>query len=172
MNLIHACSNILSQLRDVVQQLDPIQYTAPSVALSNSTIGQHLRHTLEFFVCLEDGYRSGIVNYDKRAHDKTIQENKAKALDTLDRIQAFIQMINLDHSLLLEVNYDLEIEDNDTLPTTVKRELVYNIEHAVHHMALMKIGLREIAPNVRLAEDFGIAASTIRHHSTAQVAAK
>jgi hypothetical protein len=47
--------------------------------------------------------------------------------------------------------------------TTALRELVYNIEHAVHHMAIMKIGVREIASYIGLSSDFGIAASTIRH---------
>jgi uncharacterized damage-inducible protein DinB len=77
--------------------------------------------------------------------------------------------MNLDKSLLLEVNYDIEKESNETLTTTVKRELVYNIEHAVHHMALMKIGIREIAPGISLPADFGIAASTLRHQSAATV---
>jgi len=33
----------------------------------------------------------------------------------------------------------------------------------VHHMAIMKIGLREVAGYVKLTSDFGIAASTIRY---------
>jgi hypothetical protein len=56
--------------------------------------------------------------------------------------------------------------DNDeflSIETTATRELVYNIEHAVHHMAIMKIGVREIASYICLAPDFGIAASTIRY---------
>jgi len=49
------------------------------------------------------------------------------------------------------------------IDTTSTRELVYNIEHAVHHMAIMKIGVREIASYIKLDPDFGIAASTIRY---------
>ncbi len=43
------------------------------------------------------------------------------------------------------------------------RELIYNIEHAVHHMAIMKIGVLEVAPYVSMPLDFGVAVSTIRH---------
>jgi uncharacterized damage-inducible protein DinB len=169
MNLTQACSNILDQLTYVVEQLTDEQFSMPSRALSNSSIGQHLRHTLEFFLCVEHGYRSGLINYDKRAHDKVIEREKAKALETVERIGSFVRLMNLDKSLLLEVNYDIEKESNETLTTTVKRELVYNIEHAVHHMALMKIGIREIAPGISLPADFGIAASTLRHQSAATV---
>ena len=166
MNLILACSNILDQLTDVLDQLNPAEYSRPSVALSNSSIGQHLRHTLEFFICLEEGYKTGLINYDKRAHDKTIERDKEKALETIDRINSFIRLMNQEKSLLLEVNYDIESEHIERFETTIKRELVYNIEHAVHHMALMKIGIRELAPDVQLPFDFGIAASTIRHQVT------
>ena len=38
-----------------------------------------------------------------------------------------------------------------------------NIEHAVHHMALVKIGLRDVAPRVTLPAGFGIVVSTLRH---------
>jgi hypothetical protein len=169
MNLTRACSNILNQLKDVVEQLDARQFSQPSEALSNSSIGQHLRHTLEFFLCLENGYQSGLINYDKRAHDKTIERDRDVALLVLERIDGFIHIMNLQKTLELEVNYDIEAENNETLPTTGKRELVYNIEHAVHHMALMKIGIREIAPDILLPADFGIAASTIRHHQASVV---
>jgi hypothetical protein len=169
MNLIRACSNILNQLKDVVEQLDGHQFSQPSEALSNSSIGQHLRHTLEFFICLEYGYESGVINYDKRAHDKTIERNRDVALLVLERIDGFIRIMNLEKGLNLEVNYDIDEENNETLPTTCKRELLYNIEHAVHHMALMKIGIREVAPEILLPADFGIAASTIRHHQASVV---
>ncbi|HOX82724.1 MAG TPA: hypothetical protein PLS08_06825, partial [Chryseolinea sp.] len=65
--------------------------------------------------------------------------------------------------LKLDVGYDLHNEDYITINTTSTRELVYNIEHAVHHMAIIKIGIREVAHYVTLPPDFGIAASTLRH---------
>jgi hypothetical protein len=49
------------------------------------------------------------------------------------------------------------------MDTNYFRELTYNIEHAVHHMAIIKIGIREVANYVTLPADFGIAASTIRY---------
>lgn len=162
MNLTEACSNILSQLTDLVDQIRESDFVKPAETLSLSTIGQHLRHTLEFFMCLEHGFDNGIINYDKRAHDKLIESDKFLALASISRIAEFTQHLT-DKPLKLEVGYDLEKETFVTIDTTATRELVYNIEHAVHHMAIMKIGIKEIAPYIRLSADFGIAASTIRY---------
>ncbi|HYF67050.1 MAG TPA: hypothetical protein VD884_02890 [Ohtaekwangia sp.] len=172
MSLIQACSNIVNQLMQVVHQLDPATYASPSPALSYSSIGQHIRHTVEFFVCFEEGYHTGIVNYDKRAHDKTIESDKTKALNSLEGIGFFIGRLNLEKTLHLEVNYNHERDETETLATTTKRELVYNIEHAVHHMALIKIGIRELAPEIVLPADFGIAASTIRYKENSTVSSR
>ena len=162
MNLTKACSNILSQLTDLVHQIRESDFVKPAETLSYSTVGQHLRHTLEFFMCFEHGFEKGLINYDKRAHDKLIESDKYLALAAIGRISEFISNVG-DKPLKLEVGYDLEKETFLTIDTTATRELVYNIEHAVHHMAIMKIGIREIAAYVELSPDFGIAASTIRY---------
>lgn len=162
MTLTEACSNILAQLTDLVHQIRESDFVKPAETLSYSTVGQHLRHTLEFFICFEHGFERGLINYDKRAHDKLIETDKFVALNAIQRISKFIHNVD-DKVLKLEVGYDLERETFLTIDTTATRELVYNIEHAVHHMAIMKIGIRELAPYVQLPPDFGIAASTVRY---------
>lgn len=169
MNISKACVHILDQLADVVHQLTPSDFCKGSLALSNSTVGQHLRHTLEFFICFEEGCQKGIVNYDKRAHDKLIETDKTFALATIRRIAAFVEAMDENRSLKLEVSYDLQKDDFVTIDTNATRELVYNVEHAVHHMAIMKIGIREIASYVTLPSDFGVAASTVRYNEAAAV---
>jgi hypothetical protein len=167
MNLTLACTQILSQLTGLIEQIEEADFSRPSEALGKSTIGQHLRHTLEFFICMESGFKSGVINYDKRAHDKLIESDKYIALNTLGRITDFINELNSSRPLKLEVSYDLSGDTFITIDTNVTRELVYNIEHAIHHMAIMKIGVREVAPYIKLASDFGVAASTVRYKETA-----
>ena len=163
MDLKKACINILDQLEEVVRQIEPNHFSQPSELLSRSTIGQHIRHTLEFFLCLERGADSGLVNYDKRSHDKLIETDKVLALAAIQNTRLFVNSQETNKPLRLEVGYDPEQEQFIAIHTNFARELVYNIEHAVHHMALIKIGVRETAPYVQLPADFGIAASTIRY---------
>lgn len=163
MQLLQASASILDQLEDVIRQISETDFSKPSPSLSNSTVGQHMRHTLEFFMCLEKGFKEGTINYDKRAHDTLIESDKFIALASIHQIRKFVGQITLDPPLKLEVGYDRHTEECVTIETNYLRELTYNIEHAVHHMALIKIGIREIAGYVKLPADFGIAVSTLRH---------
>jgi uncharacterized damage-inducible protein DinB len=165
MNIHHACIHILTQLQTLVEQIRESDFVQPVESLGQSTIGQHIRHTLEFFLCFQNGWREGVINYDHRNHDKLIESDKFVALSVIRQIQEFVNGLQ-DRSLRLEVGYDLLQEDFETIETTATRELVYNIEHAVHHMAIIKIGVREIAGYLTLPPDFGIAASTIRYKET------
>jgi hypothetical protein len=166
MNLNKACVTILSQLTDLVNQISSDDFARPVETLGNSTIGQHLRHTLEFFICLEKGFEKGLVNYDKRSHDKLVESDKFIALSTLGRIKDFVMSNPFNKALTLEANYNLDKDEFVSIKTNYERELVYNIEHAVHHMAIMKIGIKELAPHIVLPKDFGVAASTIRYQET------
>lgn len=166
MQLLQASNSILDQLADAVQQLKDADFTKPSETLSKSTLGQHLRHTLEFFLCLESGYYKGLVNYDRRSHDKLIENDRAIALGAIQKIKVFLNETKKDQSLKLEVGYNRASDECITIDTNFLRELTYNIEHAVHHMAIMKIGIREVAPYVSLPADFGVAVSTIRHQES------
>ncbi len=162
MQLSQAANNILKQLAGLVDQIAEEDFRKPSHAL-NATIGQHLRHTLEFFICLEQGYGQGIVNYDKRIHNKAMENDKFITLHTIHQIQEFINANQNDKALKLEVGYLPDSDAFETINTNYQRELVYNIEHAVHHMAIMKIGIREVAGYIILPSDFGIAVSTLRY---------
>jgi uncharacterized damage-inducible protein DinB len=164
--LYQAGRTILNQLSEAVNQITEEDFRKPSVALSGSTVGQHLRHTLEFFICLEQGNELGIVNYDKRIHNKAMENDKHIALHTIGQIQDFVTANQRDKALKLEVGYEPDSEECVTVETNYLRELTYNIEHAVHHMAIMKIGIREVATYVKLPADFGVAVSTIRYKET------
>jgi uncharacterized damage-inducible protein DinB len=163
--LSEAANTILHQLSGVVEQISESDYSKPSVSL-NATIGQHLRHTLEFFICLQKGYDNGTVNYDKRVHSKVMEGNKLVALNTIHELQEFIDAHPDNKLLNLQIGYLPNSEESVVIPSNYLRELVYNIEHAVHHMAIMKIGIQEVASYITLPSDFGIAVSTLRYKET------
>jgi hypothetical protein len=163
MQLSIASNAILDQLSDLIHQVKDEDFCRPVRTLSQSTIGQHLRHTLEFFICLEQGYGQGRVNYDKRHHDKLIENDRFLALHSIQKIKEFVLAHQTDQPLQLEVGYHEDTEETVVVASNFFRELIYNIEHAVHHMAIMKIGVLEVAPYVSMPPDFGVAVSTIRH---------
>ena len=163
MKLVDACIDILEQLEVVVQDLKDDDFTLPIDTLNHSTIGQHIRHTLEFFSCLMNNHSSGIINYDNRDHDKVIESDRTIALALIQDIKSFVRNIETDRALKLSANYSLHKEEQITINTNLYRELTYNIEHAIHHMAIIKIGLKEVAPYISVPAHFGVAVSTIKY---------
>lgn len=158
-----ACIGVLDQLETAIAELAPHDFKRSSTVLGGASIGQHVRHTIEFFDCLALGHKSGIVNYDNRAHDKEIETDQALALSAIRAIRGFVEGRPSGKSLLLQVDYTGEGATSQLLETTFLRELAYNLEHVIHHMAIIKIGIMDVAPYVILPAHFGMAASTVRH---------
>jgi len=163
MEIKKAVDNVLSQLQDVVGQVNDSDFRKPVDILGGATLGQHIRHTLEFFICLMEGHKSGIVNYENRSHDSQIENDKILTMDLLGRIKDFVLASPNDKSFILEASYDPFSSQNDHVETTYRRELVYNIEHTIHHMAIIKIGIKAICPYINLPESFGVAVSTLKY---------
>lgn len=163
MNLQDTAHKILSQLANITHQISPGDFSRPSEVLSGASIGQHIRHIVEFFTTFQEGCKSGVVNYDKRRHDALIETDKNLALSSLDGIIAFVRNLPADVPLGLEVSYNSGQPDYHAVHSSLMRELVYNIEHAVHHMAMIRIGVKEVAAYIQTDDDLGIAASTIRY---------
>ena len=163
MNITTACIHVLEQLRDSISQMSNQEFTAPVVALNSSTIGQHSRHTIEFLQCLKKGYQEGNIDYDKRERNILIESDNHYAMSTIDSITSWLNSGISDCQLRIDVTYDEAGEHSQSLNTTFSRELVYNIEHAIHHMALIKVGIREVCPQVAIADSYGVAVSTLRY---------
>lgn len=159
MQIQKAIQNIFIQLSETINQLNNEQYTQPSKVLFNATIGQHIRHIIELFQGLEIGYESGTVNYEKRKRDLTIETNKAVAASLLNSI--YQNLNKPDKDLILESNYDEHSAEIVGVNTNYYRELIYNLEHAVHHMALIRVGIMEVS-EIQIPEGYGVATSTIK----------
>jgi len=166
MDLSAACKNVLDQLSSITNEINEIDFIKPVPSLNQSTLGQHIRHTLEFFISLIDGYNTGFVSYDKRKHDKNLEIDKSLALSVIQKVILFLDKNPVDKEFMLEACYDPDSDISQSVKSTYYRELAYNIEHAIHHMAIIKIGIQEICPYVQIPEGFGVAVSTIKYNKT------
>lgn len=99
MQLLGAVNNIFVQLSGSLSILIAEDYTKPCKNLSNATIGKHVRHIIEMFLCLEEGYESGIISYENRKRDTELEQNRETALLILRDIHAGLS--KPDKSLIL-----------------------------------------------------------------------
>jgi len=149
--------DVLMQLVGCIDQLNFDEYTKKINLLSNSTIGEHTRHIIELFEQLLSGYETENINYDNRKRDIRIQENIDFATE---RIANIIQQLERKNKqLLLTTVYN---NQKISIDSTYYRELIYNIEHCIHHQAIIKIALLHFG-KTEIAENFGIAKSTIEY---------
>lgn len=160
MQLQQAVNNVFVQLSGTIKLLSPSQYVQQCSNLGNNTIGQHVRHVIELFQCLETGYPDNTVNYEKRKRDVLIETDKELALRLLHEI--YLQLDKPDKQLILHASYDEHSDEPISIPTNYFREIAYNLEHTIHHMALIRVGIKEVS-NIALTEDFGVASSTVKH---------
>lgn len=160
MQLNQAVNNVFIQLSSSLDQLSGQEYIQPCNNLSNNTIGQHVRHIIELFQCLEKGYDEGLVNYEKRKRDIAIETDKNLAASLLKEV--YDQLDRPDKEMILEACYDDLAAEAIKIPTNYYREVAYNLEHTIHHMALIRVGIREVS-TIELPADFGVASSTVKY---------
>lgn len=154
--LIQAIKENFAELTDLVGQLSPEEYCRPCAEISDATIGQHIRHILEMYQCLDKSYLSGEVEYDARQRDLLLQTVPEVALQAISRLQSTLEKKNKPMTLRFSTDgHQMQI------PTNYERELLYNLEHSIHHQALIKVAIRNSEASV--SDSFGVAKSTLAY---------
>lgn len=160
--LLEAVQANFRQLSDLLRQLSPADYARPCEDLSGASIGQHMRHIIELYQCLQQQYAAGTVNYDLRKRDLVLESDPDAALAAIETLSANVP--NAEKDLTLSQSMD---GCTLSIPTNYSREMLYNLEHAIHHEALIKVALRGLS-HIAVPESFGVAASTIAHRQCAR----
>lgn len=147
---------ILDQLNSILSQLDDYKYTKELPILNNQTIGKHSRHIIEFFQGLTN--TQNYICYDERIRDLKLETSIEYTLNTLDIIKTKIEDLDFEQKIEFKqlINTNLF-----TTETTIGREMIYCIDHGIHHFAIIKIALKDSFPSININEDFGIAYSTL-----------
>ena len=157
MNIFTTSVNTIEQFKKILLELPEDSYSTPCLVLSNASIGQHTRHIIELYLCLVQGYEYGLVSYDKRERNTRLEQEVAFAIEKLAFIQEHLKKPNKS----IDMAYELCDEEN-VVPSNYFREVMYNLEHAIHHHALIKIGIKHLT-TMQLPESFGVAPSTIEY---------
>lgn len=169
----HIQSSLVEALRQgdcLLEALADDAYTARLPDAFDASIGGHYRHCLEHFEGLLGAEAGGCVDYDARPRDTILETNRSAALARTRELAehfAHLDAAVLGQPVSARCKVSYIAQNSPEAPSTLSREAMYAVAHAIHHYALIGIMCRLLGVN--LPEGFGIAPSTAhhRHHATA-----
>ncbi len=156
--LIEQAKYQLNLLNNILNQLSTEQYVMPLASFDDSTIGKHTRHVLEFYESVFNTTED-IVCYDDRKRNMLLEENIRFTINNIESLNDMLDSVETNKRILLKIKHN----DNEQLiETTLFRELSYNVEHAIHHLAILRIAINIYFPHVQLPAEFGYANATLQ----------
>ena len=162
--ILHDTIACLKQGIQLLEALTPEQYLRPHANCYHSTIGGHLRHNLDHFLCFRVGVESGKIDYDARTREEFLETDPKYASRKMQDLVEFfgaLQGKDLDRSLEIKMDSGASHPENGPWSkSSLRRELQFLISHTIHHYAFIATLCSEDGSN--LPENFGVAPSTLR----------
>jgi len=153
---IEACRRCEAVVAAVIDQ-DPEAFPA---------VGPHLRHCIDHFRLLLDGWRSGSVDYDARPRDLDLEGDPRAVSEALEAIAGSLATIRGDDlpSNLTVTQSAASRRPPLSSPSCLERELVFLSGHTIHHIAIMVLAAR--AAGVDVPSRLAVAYSTEAHRES------
>ncbi len=145
----------LEQTKTVVNSLSDQMYTH----LSTSSIGQHIRHILDHYLAVQQGYDVGYIDYNARNRNSNIESDRKAAINLIDTVSVWIKKSSfVDKPLVICTEVSVSQTENVTISSNLSRELCYLLNHSIHHLAYIKLLAKSW--DISFASDVGVAPST------------
>ncbi len=171
--LIASVIETLNQGERLLMELDDETYTRKLPIAFNASIGGHYRHCLDHFRSLLDSATAGSLNYDHRERGTLVESDRFAALNATRELREGYEKLNpifIPRLLAVTCKTSYSTNGSQVSPSTVGREIMYSVAHAVHHYAL--IGVMGGIMGMKMPPGFGVAPSTLKHQTkTANAAA-
>lgn len=136
-----------------------------------SPIGRHIRHILDHFYALRNGLEKGVVDYDQRNRDCALETDAKLAKTHTESIMDWLsQNAKIDRKLIIKTEVSTVLQQPVSVTSSLKRELVYLMNHTLHHSAYIALLIRSLGEQVD--ENIGVAPATqnyISKHNLKQV---
>lgn len=159
-------TNIGNQIIDLLERLDDQDFQQQLDVFNGSTLGQHFRHILEFYENLSAADLNPVIDYSQRERNPLLESNTGFATEVLKKYIFKISMMDENQPVVVKGDYsNVNIYERPLLQSTIGREMMFVHDHAVHHLAMIKVGIKFGFPDISINEDLGLAPSTIRYRS-------
>ena len=154
-------NDIHGQLLSFLSDMSVEDYTKPLNLLQGATVGKHVRHLIEAFETVANAVGQTQISFDHRKRNVQTETDPEYALTALAAAIAVLARADLAQKVCLESDFSLNQGDSILTDSSLQRELIYASEHAIHHLAIIKIALIH-EMHCEVAHEIGIAPSTLR----------
>ncbi|MBL0870946.1 MAG: hypothetical protein IBJ18_10265 [Phycisphaerales bacterium] len=146
----------------VLSQLKASDYTMNPCGPVKSSIASHTRHTLDHVEALLHAVQTGVVNFDHRERNTSVETDLTVALTALDDLlrrvhHAAMNPPTADATWAMSTIFT-EGGAPARMLTSPVREAAFVLSHTIHHHAILGIMARAVG--AILPERFGYAPST------------
>lgn len=152
---------VLAQLEDLLLQLNNAQYASPLSLLNGNSLGKHVRHVLELYLEFFNGLELAEVSYDLRKRNPVLENEVSLAIEHIALFNQKLMRPLPDAAMQVRASFEGNAEV--LLNSSTLRELAYNLEHAIHHMAIIQICIQHHFPEITIPKDFGVAYATRKY---------
>ncbi len=165
-SLIRDNCDFLKQGINLLEKHSAESYVGTDCRTFGSGIGSHMRHVLDHYASFLSGLKTGVVNYDARARDTQVENDRASGIERAKLLLSGLKESKVDLNRKVRVIVSASTQDDDAeSESTVGRELQFLASHTVHHYALIAIASR--MQGIDPPDTFGIAPSTLKYMQTA-----
>jgi len=166
--LIQSVIETLRQGEALLMEISDEAYTRKVEIAFNASIGGHYRHCLDHFRSLLDAAITGDLNYDHRERGTLVENDRFAALNATRELREGYEKLDsifIPRLLMVTCKTSYSTSGSQVSPSTIGREIMYSVAHAVHHYAL--IGVMGGIMGLPMPAGFGVAPSTLRHQAQA-----
>lgn len=166
--LIQSVIETLQQGETLLAEISDVIYTRKVPGAFNASIGGHYRHCLDHFCNLFEAAATGGLNYDHRERGTLVENDRFAALNATRELRESYEMLDpvfIPRLLLVTCKTSYSTSGSQVSLSTVGREIMYSVAHAVHHYAL--IGVMGGIMGTTMPLGFGVAPSTLKHQAEA-----
>lgn len=161
---LQACV-MLNNLAQFIKTLPLELYRSSFSQISQSSVGKHIRHSLDHFDSFRSGLESGVIDYDQRPRDEATELHLEIALSRVFQIQTWVAQSSFLPSRAIKVRAMTDFSSSNRnvalITSSVERELHFVTSHLTHHMGIIRI-LVELGGG-KVEQDFGKAVSTVAY---------
>ena len=154
-----ALANALEQLNEILVELEKMPRQLADNVYREGNIGQHMRHVFDHMLAIKFAIADGVVDYDKRDRGNEVETDRLMASQQLSLLSLWIKTEDFDnHRVAVISEIDCDNTQRMRFDSNLNREILYVINHTIHHAAHIKLVLAQFG--ITLPAHIGIAPGT------------